>query len=195
MNKHRLSVMAVILSLLVALPAIGMGQHGPGGYGMGGWMMGYQVAPEVPKKLPTPKNQKWRQKLQDALSLERLSFAQYKADADMFNAHMPYVMVIPQEEDHVIAIEHLFKAYGLPATGKYPPVTKTSSIIAALELCVRMEKELTPLYEWLVQNAEDKDSAAIINEILLQTRHHQAMFEHALQWGGGMGPGMMRSRY
>jgi hypothetical protein len=49
---------------------------------------------------------------------------------------------------------------------------------------------LIPRYEWLVQNAGDRDSAGILNNILLQTRHHLVMFEHALKMGGTMGPGI-----
>lgn len=210
MNKYLLRIVAVLPSLLVALPAMaqqgsiwgdGYGRsqgHGTSrgmmGSGMSRGMTGYLVAPEVPGKLPAPKSQEWTQKLQDVLVLERLSYAQYTADAEKFNAHMPYVMVIDQEEDHIQAIERLFSAYGLPATGKQAAVTGTKTITEALKLCVKLEKDLIPRYEWLVQNAEDHESAAIINEILLQTRHHLVMFEHALRMGGGMGPGMMMHR-
>jgi hypothetical protein len=125
MKKRTLWIFTVLLSLLVAMPV--MAQHGMGGgmmggsgsgYGMGGGMMGYPIAPDVPDKLPAPKSQEWTQKLRDVLALERLSYAQYAADAEKFNAYMPYHMVIPQEEDHVRAIERLFAAYGLPAEGR-----------------------------------------------------------------------------
>jgi len=212
MKKYLLLTIAVLLSLLVAMPA--MAQRGPGwsddygwgqgygmgpgmmggrsyGYGMG--MMGYLIAPEVPNKLPVPKSQEWKQKLQDVLALERLSYAQYTADAEKFNAYMPYMMVIPQEEDHIQAINRLFSAYGImPAAGKQAAAEETKTITEALELCIKMEKDLILRYEWLVKNAGDRESAGIINEILLQTRHHLVMFDHALRMGGGMGPGMMR---
>jgi len=202
MNKHLLPIIAVLLSILVAMPA--MAQRGSSrgddygwhqGPGMGRGMMGYPIAPKVPDRLPVPKSQEWTQKLRDVLSLERLSYAQYTADSEKFNAHMPYFMVIGQEEDHIRAIERLFSAYGLSATGKQTVITDTKTITEALDLCVKLETDLIPRYEWLVQNAEDRESAAIINDILSQTRHHLAMFEHALRMGGGMGSGMMRHGY
>jgi rubrerythrin len=208
MKKYLLLTVVVLLSLLVAMPV--MAQYGPGwrddygygmgggmmggrgyGYGMGGGMMGYLIAPEVPDKLPAPKSQEWTQKLRDVLALERLSYAQYTADAEKFNAFMPYTVVIPQEDDHVRAIERLFAAYGLPADGKPGAVVETKTITEALELCVKMEQDLIPRYEWLVKNAVDRDSAGILNNLLLQTRHHLVMFNHALWMGGRMGPGMM----
>jgi rubrerythrin len=209
MKKYLILTIAVILSLLVAMPVAA--QYGPGwrddygwgmgggmmggrgyGYGMGGGMMGYPIAPDVPDKLPVPKSREWVQKLGEVLALERLSHAQYTADAEKFNAYMPYYMVIPQEEDHVRAIERLFAAYGMPAEGKPAAVSETKTITEAFELCVKMEQELIPRYEWLVKNAGDRDSAGILNRILLQTRHHLVMFDHALRMGGGMGPGMMQ---
>jgi rubrerythrin len=187
MKKYLWMTMAVLMSLLVATPV--MAQRG-----MGGGMMGYPIAPDVPDKLPAPKSQEWTQKLQDVLALERLSYAQYAADAEKFNAYMPYHMVIPQEEDHIRAIERLFAAYGLPANGKTAAVVETKAVTEALELCVKMEQDLIPRYEWLVKNAADRDSAGILNNILLQTRQHLVMFDHALRMGGGMGPGMMGGR-
>jgi rubrerythrin len=196
MKKHLIWTVVVLLSLLIASSAAAqrgmMGGGGYGyGYGMGGGMMGYPIAPDVPDKLPAPKSQEWLQKLRDVLALERLSYAQYSADAEKFNAWMPYHMVIPQEEDHVRTIERLFASYGLPAEGKPAAVTETKTITEAFQLCVKMEQDLIPRYEWLVKNAADRDSAGILNSILLQTRHHLVMFDHALRMGGGMGPGMM----
>jgi rubrerythrin len=200
MKKHLTWTVVVLLSLLMASSAaaqrgMGGGMMGGGGYGygygMGGGMMGYPIAPDVPDKLPAPKSQEWLQKLRDVLALERLSYAQYTADAEKFNAYMPYHLVIPQEEDHVRAIERLFAAYGLPAESKSAAITETKTITEAFQLCVKMEQDLIPRYEWLVKNAADRDSAGILNSILLQTRHHLVMFDHALRMGGTMGPGMM----
>ncbi|MDI9554257.1 MAG: hypothetical protein QM256_00550, partial [Pseudomonadota bacterium] len=197
MKKIVLTTAAVLLSVLLVLPAaaqrgMGGGMMGYGqGYGMGGGMMGYPIAPDVPDKLPAPKSQEWLQKLRDVLALERLSYAQYTADAEKFNTWMPYHAVIPQEEDHVRAIERLFAAYGMPAEGKPAAVAETKTITEALDLCAKMEQDLIPRYEWLVKNADDHDSAGILNSILLQTRHHLVMFDHALRMGGRMGPGMM----
>lgn len=207
MKKNLLPIIAVLLSFLAAMPA--MAQRGPSwgdgagwsrGPGMGRGMMGSQIASDVPNKLPLPKNQEWTQKLRDVLALERLSYVQYTADAEKFNVHMPYGMVIVQEEDHIRTIERLFSAYGLSATSKELPITETKTITEAFEVCVKLEKDLIPRYEWLVKNAEDRESTAILNELLLQTRNHLVMFQRALGlgsggmgvMGGGMGPGMMR---
>jgi hypothetical protein len=179
-------------------PRYGMGP----GYGMGwGGMMGYGVYAYVPNKLPVPKNKEWVGKLREILALERLSFEQYATDAEKYNTYMPYHMVIPQEQDHVMTIERLFTAYGLPSDGKPPAVKDTKTLDEAYQLCVKMERDLIPRYEWLIKNAEDRDTARILNNLLIQTRYHLAMFEHALQFGGwhgggrwggrGHGPGMM----
>lgn len=176
---------------------MGPGMMGPGygyGHGMGPGMMGGWV--DVPDRLPTPKNAEWVQKLREVLVLEKKSYVQYTADAEKYNAAMPYMMVIPQEEDHVQLIERLFLAYGLKADGKPETALETKSLKEAFELCAKMEQDLIPRYVWLVQKAEDRDSAQILNHILIQTRWHLAMFEHALGMGGyGMGPGMMGPGY
>jgi hypothetical protein len=181
---------------------------GPGyGYGMGPGMMGGWDWVDIPSKLPAPKNAEWVQKLQEILTLEKQSLAQYQADQEKFNAYMPYMMVIPQEENHIVWIEQLFKAYGLPADGKVSPVVQTGTLTESYELSVKMETDLLPRYEWLVKKAEDRDTAQVLNAILLQSRWHLVMFEHALRmghgygysrgsgmmggYGSGMGPGMM----
>jgi hypothetical protein len=211
-------IAVIFIALLFALPAISQPRSGPGyggeyddgpwmgrgmgpGYGMGrGGMMGYGVWGYVPQKLPVPKNQEWVGKLREILALEKLSFDQYATDADKYNTYMPYRMVIPQEQDHVMTIERMFAAYGMPADGKPGAVKETKTITEAYELCIKMERDLIPRYEWLVKNAEDRDSAWLLNNLLIQTRYHLAMFEHALQVGGagmggrgwrGHGPGMM----
>lgn len=180
--------------------------HGMGsGYGMGPGMMGGRV--DVPVKLPAPNNAEWMQKLREILTLENQSLAQYQADQEKFNAHMPYMMVIPQEENHVEWIGQLFEAYGLPAEGKTEPVVDNKTLPEAYELSVKMESDLLPRYEWLVKTAEDRDTAQVLSSILIQSRWHLVMFEHAVRMGhgygysrgsgmmggmgGGMGPGMM----
>jgi len=153
----------------------GMGPGMMGGYGMmgGGWL-------EVPDKLPAPKNTEWVQKLREILILEKESLAQYEADQEKFNAYMPYMMVIPQEENHVEWIGQLFAAYGLPADGKTPPVVENKTLTDAYELSVKMENNLLPRYEWLVKNAEDRDTAQVLNGILIQSRWHLVMFDSCL---------------
>jgi len=222
MKRKMLQISVVLIVLLMALPAMTQSRYdygpgyddeyygrgwGPGygmgsGYGMGrGGMMGYGGYYSVPNKLPVPKNKEWIGKLRDILALERLSFEQYAVDSEKYNTYMPYHMIIPQEQDHVLAIERLFAAYGLPTDGKSPVVKDTKTLDEAYQLCVKMERDLIPRYEWLIKNAEDRDTAGILNNLLIQTRYHLAMFEHALQaggwhgggpWGGrGRGPGMM----
>ncbi len=179
---------------------------GYGGYGMGPGMMGGDWI-DVPAKLPAPKNAEWVQKLREILTLEKESLTQYQADQEKFNAYMPYMMVIPQEENHIEWIGQLFAAYALPADGKVPPVVENKTLTDAYELSVKLETDLLPRYEWLVKKAEDSDTAQVLNTILLQSRWHLVMFEHALRmghgygysrgsgmmggYGYGMGPGMM----
>ena len=205
------TIFIVSLALAVALglcPATvqsqpGRGGHGYGmnpGYGMGPGMMGGWDSLEIPSKLPAPKNTEWVEKLREILTLEKQSLAQYQADQEKFNAHMPYMMIIPQEENHIEWIGQLFKAYGLPSDGKVSPVVQTGTLTEAYELSAKMETDLLPRYEWLVKNAGDRDTAEALNTILLQSRWHLVMFEHALRMGhgygfsrgpGGMGRGMM----
>jgi len=222
MKQKMLLIGVFFIVLLMALPAMSQSRYdyGPGydddyyssgpwmgrgwghGWGMGrGGIMGYGGYTSVPQKLPVPKNKEWIGKLREILALERLSLEQYAADAEKYNTYMPYHMVIPQEQDHVMTIERLFAAYGLPTDGEPPAVKGTKTIEEAYKLCVKMERDLIPRYEWLIKNAEGRDTAGILNNLLIQTRYHLAMFEHALQaggwhgggpWGGrGHGPGMM----
>jgi hypothetical protein len=185
MKKYIFPIIEMFLILLVAMPVIAqVGQGGPdgrsmgpgmvGGRGMG--MMGNPIASDVPDKLPIPRSPEWTQKLRDVLALERLSYAQDTADVKKFNVHMPYMMVIPQEEDHIRAIERLFNAFGMQADTRPLAVTQTKTITEALNVCVKLENDLIPRYEWLVKNNGDLTSAKILNEILLQTRHHLVMF-------------------
>jgi hypothetical protein len=178
---------------------------GYGGYGTGPGMMGGGI--DVPAQLPTPKNTEWVEKLREILSLENQSLVQYQADQEKFNAYMPYMMVIPQEENHIAWIHQLFKAYGLPADDKTTPVVENKTLTEFYDLSVKMEGDLLPRYEWLVKKAEDRDTAQVLNVILLQSRWHLVMFEHAVRMGHGygysqgmgmmggpgygMGPGMM----
>lgn len=164
---------------------MGLGMMGYGGYGMGPGMMGGWI--DVPTKLPAPKNAEWVQKLREILMLERQSFAQYQADQEKFNAYMPYMMVIPQEENHIQWIGQLFAAYSLSADGKVAPVVDNKTLTEAYELSAKMESDLLPRYEWLVRKSEDRDTAQVLNGILIQSRWHLVMFEHALRMGYGYG--------
>ncbi|MBN1546870.1 MAG: hypothetical protein JW902_09440 [Syntrophaceae bacterium] len=189
----------VAMFLLALSPVTGQCQWGGyrGGYGyeMGpGMMWGWQDM-NIPLKLTPPKNQEWLKKLKEIYALEKQSLAQYQADQKKFNAYMPYMMVIPQEEDHIHWIGQLFAAYGLPGETKLLPIVDSRSLVEAYELSRKMEDDLLPRYEWLVKNAEDRDTAEVLNYILVQSRQHAVMFEHALRMGHGYGfsrgPGMM----
>jgi len=172
----------------------------PGGYGMGpGMMGGYgygRMEPygwvEIPSKLPAPTNSQWVQKLGEILSMEKDSLAQYQADQEKFNAYMPYMMVIPQEELHIQWIERLFAAYGIKPSIKTGSVVEAKTLTDAYELGVKTERALLPIYEWLVKNAQDKQTAGILDTALIQSRIHLTMFDHALRVGHRYGFGMNR---
>jgi hypothetical protein len=194
MKKNILTISLVVAVAFVVGAATVQSQTGRGGYGYGmgpGMMGGYGMMGggwlEVPDKLPAPKNTEWVQKLREILTLEKESLAQYEADQEKFNAYMPYMMVIPQEENHVEWIGQLFAAYGLTANGKKPPVVDNKTLTDAYELSVKMENELLPRYEWLIKKAEDLDTAQVLNGLLIQSRWHLVMFDHALRMGHGYG--------
>lgn len=194
--KKSLFVVLMVMGLLAVYSIIAHSQPGYG-YGMGRGMTGGSgMGPgewvAVPDKLPAPKNSQWVEKLREILVMEKDSLTQYEADQEKFNAHMPYIMVIPQEELHVRWIQQLFEAYDLAANGKTRPIVQTKTLTEAYELSVKMEKDLLPRYEWLIKNAEDRESAEILDTILIQSRYHLTMFEHALQVGHNYSFGMRR---
>jgi hypothetical protein len=206
------TIFIISLALAVAFvlsPAAVQSQPGRGGYGYGmGYGHGYGMGPgmmggwdwvDIPSKLPAPKNAEWVQKLNEILAMEKQSLAQYQADQEKFNAYMPYMMIIPQEENHIEWIGQLIKAYGLPSDGKVSPVVQSGTLTDAYQLSVKMEADLLPRYEWLVKNAGDRVSAQALNTILIQSRWHMVMFEHAIRMGHGYGfsrgPGMMGRGY
>lgn len=185
MRKTTFVILIVLATMFVIEAPVVQSQTGRGGYGMGPGMMGGGV--NIPAKLAAPKNTEWIQKLREILTLEKESLAQYQADQELFNAFMPYMMVIPQEEDHVTWIGQLFGAYGLPEDGKVPPVVVNKTLTEAYQLSVKLENDLLPRYEWLTKNAEDRDTAEVLNVILMQSRWHLVMFEHVLRMGHGYG--------
>jgi hypothetical protein len=190
----------LVITTVQSQPGRGGYGHGMGyGYGMGPGMMGGWDGVDIPSKLPAPKSAEWVQKLKEILMMEKQSLAQYRTDQEKFNSYMPYMMVIPQEENHIEWIGQLFRAYGLPADVKTTPVTDNKTLIEAYELSTKLENDLLPRYEWLVKKAEDRDTAQVLNAILLQSRWHLVMFEHALRMGYGYGysrgPGMMGGNY
>jgi hypothetical protein len=164
--------------------------------GMHGGMMCFDQQVSIPDKLPKPESEEWISKLTDILAQEKLSEAQYQADAQKYQAHRPYRMVIPQEANHIAWITRLFTAYGLSPDVKALPVQDTTSLVEAYENAKQLELKLIPQYEWLIRNAPDNTSAQVLDVILLQTRMHYTMFDHALRMGPmrgrGMGHGMGR---
>jgi hypothetical protein len=204
--KKLVAVWAIssLLAFVAIVYAQGPGMMGSGQKGqprMGrGMMQGmgcYERDISVPEKLQKPKNEEWVGKLQQILALENLSQLQYEADSKKYQVHMPYRMVIPQEENHIAWIKKLFAAYGLPSDVKVQPIKETTTLTQAYENARELEKNLIPQYEWLINNAEDDTTKDVLDTILLQTRIHYTMFDHALQRGwmhgrGMMGPGMGR---
>lgn len=173
-------------------PGRGMGMMGDQGM-MGGGMMGRgMMGARVPEQLPTPRSQEWLSNLREILSLERLSLVQYQTDEDKFQVPRPYMMIIPQEENHIQWISQLFAAYGLSAAGPTPAIRRSQTITQAYEIAMGLEADLMPRYEGLISGAEDRDTSQVLNTILAQTRMHYRMFSMALRMGGRMGPGMMR---
>jgi hypothetical protein len=161
---------------------------------MGRGMMGYDQDVSIPDKLSKPKNEEWISKLKQILAQEQLSQAQYEADSKKYQINMPYMMVIPQEGNHIEWIKKLFGAYGLKHDVKTPSLKETKTLTQAYENARDLEKKLMPQYVWLINKAEDNTTKEVLDTILLQTRIHYTMFDHALQmgWmkGQGMGPGM-----
>lgn len=207
---NRSPFLAVVLATMLAFCAdtlsaqmMGSGGRGMMGCGMMGgrcpmcgqqWDGRYEEYSVVPEKLPKPKSEEWVNKLQEVLSLEKLSRVQYQADSEKYQVHMPYMMIIPQEDNHIQWINALFAAYGLPAKVQTPSVKKSDTATQAYEIAMQLEEDLVPHYEWLIQNAEDDLSGEVLNNILYQTRMHYMMFNHALRMGGMMGHGMGRGR-
>ena len=154
---------------------------------MGGGMMG---GVRVPEKLPTPRNREWIDRLREVLALERLSFVQYQTDEDKFRVYRPYMMIIPQEENHIQWITELFVAYGLSPAGPTPAISRSQTLAQAYEIAMDLEANLLPRYDWLIAKAEDNDTRWVLNPVSAQTGMHYRMFSMALRMSGMMRPGM-----
>lgn len=178
-------VVIAFFSWLSTLHAQPMGPGMMRGYGS---MGASQVS--IPDKLPKPQNQEWVDKLRQILVLERLSQAQYESDRAKYQVNMPYTMILPQEGDHIGWITRLFAAYVLPSDGKTPPTKQSDTLAQAYEIGRQLEEGLIPQYEWLIRNAPDNTASQVLDTILLETRMHYTMFDHALRMGGMRGSGM-----
>ncbi|MEK9149134.1 MAG: hypothetical protein AAB267_03700, partial [Candidatus Desantisbacteria bacterium] len=150
----------------------------------------------VPEKLSKPKNEEWVKNLQEVLDMENLSQEQYQVDMDKYQAGMPYIMVIPQEQDHIDWISNLFTAYDIKPDTKVFEIKQSELLIQAYDIAKQLEASLIPLYSWLIKNAEDRYSQSVLQTILSQTRRHYMMFSRASGTLGntpgisGMGMGM-----
>src|SRR5512137_1727364 len=71
-----------------------------------------------PDTMVKPKSEQWLKGLREVLALEELSKKQYETDSKKFDVQMPYMTVIPQENEHIRFITELFIAYGAPADEK-----------------------------------------------------------------------------
>jgi hypothetical protein len=143
----------------------------------------------VPKSLPKPQDKEWVADLERVLSLEELSQRQYEADSAKYNLRMPYARVIPDERNHIRWIRDLFSAYDIAPSAKKLSLEQTGHAEEAYRVAMKLEEDLIPKYESLIQRAEDEDTAQILDAILLETRMHYTMFSHGLRMGG-----MMRGR-
>jgi len=188
--KFKLSTATIIFSLISAwLIPSGIEAQMRGRGPMGGMWSRQDV--NIPEKLPQPKSQEWKDKLQEIYVNEVYSQAQYEAD---FRAHQiprPYRMIIPQEQQHIDWISRLLKAYGLIPSTQRLQVIETKSLEEAYAVGKKLEADLVPHYEWLIKNAEDDTARQVLEVVLLETRHHYVMFDHAGGMGGpgGRGPG------
>jgi hypothetical protein len=192
MKKSTFIVLGLIVILAFTQSSGNLYAQPSTGYGMGS----VSQTIKIPKTLPNPVNDEWLSKLREVLALEILSEAQYEADREKYRVEMPYMMVIPQEENHIELITKLFAAYGLPSDVKVLKVKETKSLTEAYGIAKKLEEELIPQYEWLMQIANDDTTLQVLDAILLETRMHYTMFDHALRmgWprGRGMGHGMGR---
>lgn len=158
--------------------------------GRSGWMGSHGLrlwqpwgSLHIPAKLPVPKSAEWSKRLKAAWISEIKILAQLEADQEKFNAFMPYRAVIPQTDQHIRWIEELFKAYGLSLDEELYLVGPAQSLTEAYEKSKIKENDLLPQFEWLVKNAEDRESARVLDAILIRSRIHYVLFEHVIRMG------------
>lgn len=195
MRKSAILLMLVIwiIPITTVIVASAWAQGGPGMMGGDGMMCpmcgGTGRNPngwngQIPDKLPRPKSAEWIAKLKDIFAVEKLSQAQYTADEDKYRVNMPYMMIIPQEMNHIAWIGGLFNAYGLKSGVKTPPVKKSKTLTQAYEIGRNIEAQSIPKYVWLIKNTDDKTTRQVLDTALMQTRMHHMMFSHILEMGG-----------
>lgn len=148
----------------------------------------------IPDKLSLPKDRQWIERLESILAVEKHSRLQYEADEKKYGVYMPYGMILPQEYNHIRWIEKLLTAYGMAGEidkTTAPQIFETETLEQAYQTARKLESDLIPNYEWLIGKAPDDASRSVLGTILLQTRFHYVMFDHALRMGSHMGGGWM----
>ncbi|MEA3494049.1 MAG: hypothetical protein U9R38_06655 [Candidatus Margulisiibacteriota bacterium] len=158
------------------------------------WDGGYPYYKAVPDEINAPKSDKWILTLEKVLVDEEYAKKQYEADKKKFKVEMPYNMVIPQEENHIIWIRELFNAYGISPEAQSFPVVKSKNLREAYKSAMKLEEELIPKYERLIANAEDRVAKEVLGNILLQTRMQYVLFSHVLEMSGAERINPMRFR-
>ncbi len=156
---------------------------GCGVAGAGMWQDWTDKQVKVPARLSAPKDAEWRGKLQTILSEEKLTLVQYAHNRDKYKVVMPYKTIIPQEYNHVRWLEQLLAAYGLKAKLGEKAVTKvapSTTLAEALRDDRQLEVDLIVRYQWLIKHAPDSASRDLLGTLLLQTRIHYVLFDHAL---------------
>ncbi len=141
----------------------------------------YPEIPEVPDTLIRPQNEEWVRHLQGVLYLELLSLRQYQDDREKFDTDMPYRMVVPLKEQHIKQIMDLLWAYGASVNVGEPEPKMFATMDQAYEYGLDLLAELIDRYERLLRGAEDDTARRVLENLLLQTRLQQAMFQHARQ--------------
>lgn len=205
--KSNVTTLAATIVISGILTAVASAQENNARRSMEGHMMGDRAAqmsglcpmcgkqwdgrnsysPKVPDTLPAPTDKEWLAQFADVMAQERLSKAQYEQDSKKYAMHMPYNMIIPQEDDHITWISDLYKAFDLKVPDTTPKTVKTSSGRDALKTGMALEAKLIPAYERLIEESDQADVKRVIGEILYQTRMHHTMFQHALSMGTMMG--------
>jgi cytochrome c peroxidase len=131
----------------------------------------------IPDQLPLPKNKEFLERLKQGLAFEKLAKAQYEADKAKYQPQeSPYPHLISQEDDHIVWLAQLFRAYGVPVEPETLPVIKTESLHHAYDVGRKLEKDLFPFYDWLIDNAEDQVTKDVLHVMLHQTEMHFLWF-------------------
>lgn len=133
----------------------------------------------IPRELSIPDDKEWLVRLQEALAGEMLARDQFEADQHRLTTSFPYPLVLPQEYEHIRTLEELLNAYGISRAVAVPDIRLHETDRQACAFAMVFKAEMIPRYEWLMENAEHDAARKTIEEILLRTRLHHALFQHA----------------